>query len=201
VIETATYRPAKLLPLTSPVAIREATVRDYARAASRTGAAPSSAELERRAVADCEMADAYMRGIDKSPPLKQKPRSKPAPAPYDPGAGLDLKPGRSSASPEMAADFAKYSARWPFAMGRMKRILAGATPSRDPIQVAMTCEIPTLALAMLRLHRNYLMRSSESRNNPFRGLGEIDARRALVRFVEDICDKSASKMGPWWVPK
>lgn len=202
-IETASYRPAKLRPILSPTELREVTVRDYVAGVARCGFGVSAPELERQAVADLEMVDAYQRGLDISPPRVAPPR-KARPAPVDPAGELPFKaapPPESRDGGLGHADLTRLSARWPFAMGRMKRILAGAQPHRDPIVVAMSCEVPELALAMLRLHRNYLMRGRDSRHNPFRGLDEVDCRRALVRFVEDLCDRSSRWMGPWWVPK
>lgn len=203
VTEVADYRPARLVPLTSPQQVREATVRDYKRNAERAGQSPPIDVLEKLAVADCEMADAYMRGLDLSPPKKAKPAEK-APRIIEPKDAIDaqLKAAPTQRDKPMSfQDLVAISARWPFAMGRMKRIIAGATPNRDPLRVAATCEMPLLAQEAIRLHRNYLMRHRDSRHNPFRGLNEIDARRALVRFVEDICDRSSSRMGPWFVPK
>ncbi len=200
--EVSTYRPAKLVPLTNPRDVREATVRDYKRNAQRAGIDVPLRVLEQLATHDCQMADAYVsRGVDLSPP-RTKPRPKARPVePRDDLGGLMKAAPATRDKPLTVADFTALSARWPFAMGRMKRIIAGATPSRDPLQVAATCEMPVLAVEVIRLQRNWLMRHRDSRHNPFRGLNDIDARRALVRFVEDICDKSTGKMGPWWVPK
>ena len=37
--------------------------------------------------------------------------------------------------------------------------------------------------------------------NPFHGLDPIDFGAKFQRMIEDICDRSTSKLGPWWVPK
>lgn len=198
--ETVPYRPAMLKPVTSPTELRELTVRDYKRNAERMGLDVPVADLEKLALHDLHMVDAYESGVDLSP-KKATPKKKVKPEIVDPTGGLPFKAPPSHIDSMTVADFMAISARWPFAMGRMKRILAGATPNRDPLRVAMTCEVPELALKMVRLHRNWLLRGRDSRHNPFRGLSEIDARRALVRFVEDICDQSSGRMGPWWVPK
>lgn len=202
-LEVANYRPAKLVPLTSPQQVREATVRDYKRNAERAGLNPPMAALETLAILDCEMADAYMRGIDTSPPRPKRPAEKTKRI-IEPKDDIDLRMKQAPVKrdlPMTFADFTAISARWPFAMGRMKRIIAGATPNRDPLKVAATCEMPLLAVELIRLQRNWLMRHRDSRHNPFRGLDDVSARRALVRFVEDICDRSSGRMGPWFVPK
>lgn len=201
----AEYRPAKLVPLTNPRDVREATVRDYVRNAARAGIDVPVSALERLATHDCQVADAYMtRGVDLSPPppkrAPQKKVSELVKPKDDIDAAMKAAPTKRD-KPLTAQDFTAISARWPFAMGRLKRILEGAQGDRDPIKVAMSCAYPEFALRVLRLHRNYLMRNRESKNNPFRGLSEIDARRALVRFTEDICDASSGALGPWWVPR
>lgn len=203
--ELATYRPRPLVPLTNPRDVREATVRDYVRNAARAGIDVPSSSLERLAIHDCQMADAYMtRGVDLSPPVKKRAPRKGIAELVRPKDDIDLAmkaplPVAKRERPMTYADFTGISARWPYAMGRLKRILAGAQGNKDPLLVAMSCELPDLAVEVLRLQRNYLMRARDSRHNPFRDLNEIDARRALVRAVEDICDRSSGRLGPWWV--
>jgi hypothetical protein len=199
------YRPAKLVPVTDPIAVREATVRDYVRNAARAGIPVSTSTLEALAVHDCNMADAYLtRGVDLSPVRPKRAPQKKVTEVIKPKDDIDLAmkaapPPATREAPVSHRDMTAVSARWPFAMGRLKRILAGATGHRDPIMVAMSCEVPELALDVLRLERNYKLRGRDSRHNPFRGLNEIDARRALVRSIEDICDRSTKWLGPWWV--
>lgn len=203
--EQVAYRPGKLVPVSSPQELRERTVRDYARNAERAGIAVPTRALELLAVADCEMVDAYSKGIDRSPTLPKKPKAKPATVTVAPADGLtfvDVMPEAARRGRDVYyVPPVKVSARWPFAMGRMKRILAGATKNRDPIKAVATCEMPVLALATLRLHFNYLQRGRNSRHNPFNGMSDADAMRMLVRSIEDICDQSSSKLGAWWVPK
>lgn len=205
--ETATYRPAKLVPLQSAIQVREATVRDYVRNAQRAGIDVPVRTLEALALHDCQMADAYLtRGEDLSPKRVKKAPQKRVTELVQPKDDIDLALKAAPAAerrdrPMTYQDFTAISARWPFAMGRLKRILAGAQGNKDPLLVAMSCEMPDLAVEVLRLQRNYLMRGRDSRHNPFRGLNEIDCRRALVRAIEDICDRSSSRMGPWWVPR
>ena len=33
--------------------------------------------------------------------------------------------------------------------------------------------------------------------NPFRGLSDVDCARLLERMIEDICDRSTGRLGPW----
>ncbi len=201
-VEVANYRPAKLVPLTSPQQVREATVRDYKRNAERAGQSPPVEVLEKLAIADCEMADAYMRGLDLSPPRKKKPAAEKPSRIIQPKDDIDTQLKAAPAQrdrPMTYLDFLAISTRWPYAMGRMKRILEGSQPNRDPIKVAESCEIPDLAVKVLRLQRNWLMRNRDSRHNPFRGLNQRDALRLYVRAVEDICDQSTRRLGPWLV--
>lgn len=201
-VEIADYRPAKLVPLKTPQQVREATVRDYKRNAERAGQSPPVEVLEKLAIADCEMADAYMRGIDLSPAARKRKPVEKTPRIIQPKDEIDAQLKAAPAQrdrPMTYADFLKISTRWPYAMGRMKRILEGAQPNRDPLKVAASCEVPDLAVKLLRLQRNWLMRHRDSRHNPFRGLNDRDALRMLVRSIEDICDQSTRRLGPWWV--
>lgn len=199
------HKPGKLTPVTDPIALREATVRDYRRDFGRIGLPISPRQIERLAIRDLELVDAYERGIDKSPRPKKPPKKK-APLIVTPEQAADERmvpvlPEGQREKPVSLAEFAACSARWPFAMGRVRRILEGAKPHRDPIVMTRTATHPTCALRLLRLFHDYKLRERESRHNPFRGLRRTDAIRKLVRMVEDICDASSNSMGPWWVPR
>jgi hypothetical protein len=91
-------------------------------------------------------------------------------------------------------------------MGRLMRIIEGAVPHTDIKVMASTCDDPERALEYLRLYAAWLRRNTISKHNPFQSspghvLNESDAARKFEALIYDICDRSAAKYGPWWVPK
>lgn len=198
------HKSAPLIPLKSPLELKEATIRDYMRNGERGGMPSSRADVEKLAKADLEMVDAYKRGIDLSPKLPKKRVKRDVIVPPTEMPGPQVRqgaPAKRDRPDVLYAQAHKVSQRWPFAMGRIKRIIDGATQSASNAVLMSTCECPDLALEVRRLHADYLMRGRISKHNPFSGLSEDDARRKMIRMVEDICDKSSGRLGPWWIPR
>lgn len=201
------YRPAPLVPLRTAQELKQATVRDYLRAGARMGITAPMSEVEKLAQADLEMVERYRRGIDMSPrPAKKKRESR--------AEKLILTPQEAANEPKLKAasknrdrpdvlyaNASKMGERWGYALGRLRRILEGAGRANTPEGVASTSECPDLALAVRKIHAEYLTRSRNHPLNRFAGLRDDEARRKLQRLIEDICDKSTGRLGPWWVPK
>lgn len=90
--------------------------------------------------------------------------------------------------------------RWALAGGRIARIVEGVAPNVSNIRKA--CEsaaVPHLARDYVETWWFFMNRFRPSAFNPFYGMSEVDAARLLVRKVEDICDRSTGKLGPWYV--
>ena len=202
----AGYTVRALTPITDPRELRDATVRDYVRAVERSGQPVDLDAIYKLAIRHLEIVDAYNRGDDLT-----RPKKRPAPK-YRRLIANAEHPARSAPVATVPASGQRdrnilhanpfqVSARWPYAMGRIRRIVAGARAASTLAGGTSTAECPDLALRFLRLYAAYMTRHRESRHNPFRGLTERDAARAFVRGVEDICDASSSKLGSWWVPK
>ncbi len=68
-----------------------------------------------------------------------------------------------------------------------------------------TCEMPKLAWEAMRIQAFIITRHVPpkfgSERNPFYGLSDVDFERKFRRLVEDLCDKSTGRMGPWRTPK
>ena len=199
------YRPAPLVPLKSPLELRDLTIRDYKRSHERIGMPIGTADVERLARNDLELVDAYQRGVDRSPPTKPR-EPKPKRQIITPQEDANLP--KMKAAPKhrdrpnvLYGDVMKVSARWPYALGRIRRIVEGTSPSSKREVVVATAECPKLAMEVWELLANYQLRYRNSRMNPFRDLTDFDAQRKMQRMVEDICDRSSGKLGPWFVPK
>jgi hypothetical protein len=202
------YTVKPMVPLRTAQELKDATIRDYKRAAERIGSPVETRAIEQLVKSDLELVDAVKRGVDLSPrPKQKKPRESRAEklimTPQEAANAPKLKAApRTRARPGVLyAQAQKVSARWPYAMGRLKRIVEGASKATTNEGVTSTCECPDLALEIRRLHAEYILRNRQSKWNRFAGLSEIDAQRKMQRAVEDICDRSTSKLGPWWVPK
>jgi hypothetical protein len=208
------YKPKPLEPITDPVALKEATVRDYKRwSATMGGSTPSSSEIESQAIRDLLLVEAYQHGRDLTrAPARVAPRR--AERVIDEWSrqrdedGVRVAPAAPAQRYRPGVLFQRAHARsekWSFAIGRVNRLLEGASIHADIKVVASTAAHPVLALRFLRAYAAYLMRghleARKSRHNPFEGLSDKDASRKFERMVYDICDASHGFAGPWWVPK
>lgn len=197
------YRPKALVPLKSPLELKEATMRDYAANVRRLGLEPNMSAIENLAIADLNMVDAYKRGVDLSPKLPQKKRD---PKPVDqliqvvPDHGINFKaPSKHRDRPGVLYKRAhRRSEKWAHAVARIGRILQGATPAKGLPATAATAQDPIRALEYLRLFANYEMRGRLSRHNPFAGMSEHDAAKRFEAEVYRICDRSTGVLGHWW---
>ena len=203
--------PVKALrPLLTPRELRDATVRDYTRAAERMGVRVDPAAVERLAVADCELYDRVKRENETAPPSPAKGDERKAErrdvlAETVKDRGATLSPRTVQKRIPILNGNARYGSRWSFALGRLRRIVEGATSHSNPRIATSTCEMPDLAYQVFRLHAAVALRHLPPRPgdepNPFHGLSDVDFGRKLQRLVEDICDKSSKRLGPWFVPR
>lgn len=189
-------------------ALRDVTVRDYTRAAERAGLTVDAAAIERQAVADCETFDAVQR--------EARPVTQGAPDPAAEQHKADeLDRLAAAAGAEIVHDARKMvrkrlatlhatpkpGSRWSLALGRIARILSGATPSTDKRVLVSTCVDPKLAWEVLRIQAYIVTRHVPPRFgdeiNPFYGLSDKDFTRMFRRMIEDVCDRSTGRLGTW----
>lgn len=99
----------------------------------------------------------------------------------------------------------KISPRWPYAVMRIKRILEGAHRTSDIEAAVRGSEYSALAREYMETWIYYMTRTRPAPkngridHNPYRDLSDVDAARMFVRNVENVCDRSVSKLGGWWV--
>lgn len=220
--EPATEFPARkeLVPITDPLALRDRTVRDYARAMGTPGMPSTSAGIEALAKADLHLSDAYHRDTPTGMAPTASQQAAAAEAKRETAEerarelGAEIVRGGQPATefgpqvdlpPEYGA-----SERWRLAKGRLARICAGAgAPRRHPdgsfdfAAMTSTCVMPRLAYRYLAAWFNFDLRHvpQTARHNPFYGMPAREASLRLSREVEDICDASTGRLGPWFVPK
>jgi hypothetical protein len=217
--ETESYTAKPLTPITDPLELRDATVRDYVTAQNRAGLPVDSEQIRRMAQSHLELVEAYRRGVDhtanKAPPSPIKRR-----APEAAGApesdvkllgqqkpaerGVKVRPGILHRRAH------KRSEKWSHAVARLKRITEGFTPVFNAageldLKASMaTAAIPHLAERYWRLYQNFRMWTRDSRHNPFRTaaggtMSLADATRMFEAEVYAICDASTSKLKHWWI--
>lgn len=209
---------AALRPVKDPHELRDRTIRDYTRSMGAPGM-PSTAEgIERLALADLALGDAYNRDAPTgfAPTAEQRAAAKAerdaAQASEMRARGIELtrsKPRDLGPQLDIPPSIG-LSDRWMHAKGRLSAILRGAGPPRrfpsgafDFRSMTSTCECPDLAYRFLAAWFDFDLRHvpETARHNPFYGMAHRDASLKLVRVVEDLCDKSTGRLGPWWVPK
>lgn len=216
--DTAHEPVRALVPPRSPQELREWTVEDYGRMARRFGADDDRAALERRALSDLQIADAVKR--ETPPPLppnvdtirhQRETRQERVDA-RAAAVGAEIQRGQVqvvSRKDPLLHGKTMPDDKWSFAKGRSARIMSGATQHSDPKIATSTCEMPALALRLYTIYACLsVARSLEKsamrfrvRDNPFAGFNAKDRVRILRRLVEDVCDESSGRLGPWWVPK
>lgn len=195
-----------LVPLTDPLEIRDATVRDYVRNAVRMGYRPDVEAISRLAVADLILVDNAKREAKRAAPAantnKAKRKREDVLAKAQQETGVTIRAGgakRTSASIlNVPAHMA--NARWTYACARIMRILQGTTKKGSLEDAVKDAQIPALAREYADLYINYfLLRNRIDKNNPFLGLNDRDASRKFMRLVENICDRSTGVLGGWFV--
>lgn len=212
--DSVTIKVPALKPLTSPLELKEATVRDYTRAAGRAGMPVDARAIEALAVADCQVYDGVRR--DAPAPRVQSPEEKaelsrirkeqlqaemaPQGVTYNP----DKKTIRKRRVAQMHA-VSKWNDRWSMAKGRVAQICRGISVHSDVKIATSTCECPDLAYEIFRVRADFVVRFRKPRPgdepNAFFGMSDVDAGLLLQRKIEDICDRSTGRLGAWLVPK
>lgn len=199
------------MTILSPRELREMMVRDYIRTMQIDARA-----AERLAIKDLELVDAARRAGDiketQSPKAPDPHRDRPDPlkkAQAETNTRLNVTDGESQYDRYSVLHSSPLSmgTRWAFAVGRLRRIIEGASQAGDVRVAADTAGIPRLARKWAALWWSFMQRGSPPPkngridHNEFRGMSDRDACRLLMRRAEDICDESTGVMGPWFVPK
>lgn len=206
-------------------ALREVTVRDYKRNAERAGVPVDMAAIERLALADCDTYAAVLRDdrVPSTPappdPAKEAEKSQALEreiAEKCPGAELLDEPVQSTPIPLLANRNAPDS-KWAAATSRVAAICRGANPlafarpgastTETMKAITSTCEMPDLAMEIERLKAHWGLflalgghgtQQVLGEVNEFAGMSVADGLKKYRREIEDICDRSESKLGSWW---
>ncbi len=190
--------------------LRDATVRDYTRAAQRMGLPVDGEAIRRQAEADLVLVDAYNRELRTAPPAPKTPRKPRAPRVDElDQAVAALGPRRvergraprvrDRALHQRATRYAGTVWWWPHAVARIKRILQGAQGASLIVGV-QAAAAPALALEFTRHWSAMIQRRpwmNETGARPYDGLNDRDAERKFVTFVESLCERSKGVLGVW----
>jgi len=87
---------------------------------------------------------------------------------------------------------------WGHAMARVGRLLEMATATSDIAEAHKNTECPALALEISRHWAAYQVRrpwKEPTLARMYDGLSDIDAARKLIRFIEDVCERSKKVPG------
>ena len=202
---SVTVHVPKPRPVTDPLQLKAIVMREYREKARLAGRTVSEQALERFAVQELNLVDAFGRWsrpqVKKEPDPARKERGRARtkkraaeqglrvverPGSYDVHSALDVKGAIDS---QMQA-----------AIARIGRILEndGGTHVSDFDKAIAATAVPKLAREFLRLLFGYQLRGRQSKHNPFCGLSDRDASRKFLRGILDICDRSTGVMGHWW---
>ena len=180
----------------SPEWVRDTMIEDHKYRTQALGLDVSSTAIERMVQEDLRTFEAVKReqALDPKPAKKEpkKNRKKETVEGLAAEKGWEVKSKPVSLDPLLDRPAHKLDAKWSCAVARLKRILSPESlfrPSRE-----MDYQGRELALSYIRMHLRFQHRTGE-----FRDLNDRDCRRCYRRFVEDLCDKSVGKFGPWWV--
>jgi hypothetical protein len=198
-----------LRPVTDPLEVKNLAVREYVEKARRAGVEPDMPAIEAFAQREVEIADAYSShhppGDVRSPTVSREDHPDPV-AELAQKERVDLRNvsgQQRQKEPNIGAvNPRSVSLRFEAAAKRIAQILAagvGETKVSDFRKAIAATEMPKLAQEYMEGFTHYTLRHRQSRFNPFAGMSDADASRKWLRMIEDICDRSTGKLGPWWV--
>lgn len=192
----------------SPQARRATLEQSYADSYQRAGIDVSREQVARQVLSDLELVDAVDRAGElrhNAGPVELDARDKPqeiVDAERETKTRLldDGDRGEVVRTKLLDASALFSGERWALAGGRIARIIEGVSPNISNVrQACESAAVPHLARDYLETWWFFMNRFRPSPFNPFCGMSEVDACRLLVRKVEDICDRSTGKLGPWYV--
>lgn len=204
-------------PLKDPRAAKDQLLRGWSALKGTMGLPSDGEALERLAIHDLTIHDAVKRDDPAPMPLNpESPEDRAArqaefarTQAEERGAIITHAPRGPQLIPILDLPPHLVSARWPFALGRLKRILEGATPAFtadgniDWRATCSTCGDPKRAYEYMELKSwfDFRLVPQTRRHNPFHGMSSRDAGLKFQAEVENLCDRSSGRLGPWWVPK
>jgi hypothetical protein len=188
-------------------------VAGYMQGYTRAGISMSLRDVEKQVLADCDLVDNARKAGDLAAPGAKPNKKKERKARPDPllaaqrETGLDLRVNEKRQvvrSKTFNANPMLTSERWGAAAARIKRILEGVRKDTSSLVVAVEdAELGVLATQYADLWGHFMTRYqapplSGNDRNPFRGMNDRDSARKFQRLVEDICDRSTSRLGAWF---
>jgi hypothetical protein len=184
--------------------VKGTLMEDYSKAVRSHGAEVDSRALERIVNQDLAQADAVLREAkpapvkDEAPAAHERFRSddRAADMAQETGAKFWRRPIPAQEAPKkdrlLDTPLRRMDAKWQAAWNRLGQLVKPKSmfrPSRE-----IDYEGGDLARDFILTFQDYQRGKGE-----YAGLRLDDQQRVLRRKIEDICDRSTGRFGPWWV--
>lgn len=194
------------------IALRDAMAEDYAANWRRLGLGVDFQALQALATSDLQLVEAAERnaGYQFAPSESEPapPRTTASDLIAEQGMQLVGEHRTKFRSRVLDAPPAEVGERFQAAIARIARIMSPRGDLRTAYvrggfdAAVREMEAPALAREVLELFVHYsALRNRSSRWNPFAGMTPKDSARALIRALEDVCDRSTGLFGQWFIPK
>lgn len=188
--------------------LKDQMLADYHRSAKARGLDVPSADMETIVKADLELVDKYHKAVADAPPK--------APTAPDPGRenaavkfaekrGMqffknDIPDDTSFSDVILGARAGQYGPKFDAMMQRVLRIVQVVNPiAKGNISAAIDAtEDRKLARELMMMILQYRQWHIGKKRNPYY-MPAKDRGRKFLRDLEDVCDRSVPKFGPWWV--
>lgn len=197
----------------SNIELKNVMVSDYARGVKNSGGTPDMAAVERQVLADLAMVDQYnseeAAKPKRAPVVKERDirTSELETELADKNLRAYVRDIPEEETGDMILDATPKSEKAIRMFGRVKQFMRprgdigavarGGGALRDCV---VECTDPDLSLEFLELWTWYgPLRRLPNPKNKFFLMNDLDAAAAFIRGLEDICDRSTGKFGPWWV--
>lgn len=185
---------AKMSNKADPHWMKQTMVEDYRNGVVRSGGTPNMQAIEKLAVQDLNTCDNVWSEQKPAPKKKRKEVDLSKMQAEAAKSGLTLYKKPIDESKDKRDSFADgvIDAKWQAALGRMAQICS----PQSNFDARKTFDVKMQGLA---LEFVLAMDSLQKRIREFKGKNAVDCRRIFRRKVEDICDRSTGRLGPWWV--
>jgi len=181
----------------SPYERRERIVASYMAGFQAQGIAADPLAVERMVVSDMQLVDHAQPAPAKAKRARSSEPKPPRRARHANPAGAAVRSRITDGDPLLV------SAKWGGAVRRFGQILQTHGKASSIVLAIADAEVESLAKQAAEVWGFYMTRGRPPPpgidHNPFRGMSTKDASLKLMRLVEDICDRSTGRMGPWWV--
>lgn len=179
--------------------VKDALLADYSRIARQNATGASAADVERLVLSDLATYEAVQRDTRPTAPRpKRAPNAAPSAAVTALAQDMGCDVFKRPLAPKRKQSFVAFLDKQPAspkqaaAIMRLGQILQPASRFRPSVEFDYV--LPRLAQAFAEM-----MQRLDLGRGEFEDKSANDCERIVWRAVEDLCDKSTGRLGPWWV--